>query len=447
MSEIKVNTITKRTGSTLTIGESGTTVALASGASQSGFKSVDWQAVVTADGSTNTTSEAGKGYFIDSSSATHTINLPSSPSVGDEVAVVALDGGSNNVTVGRNGSNIEGSAEDILMATNYSAVNLVYSDASNGWVKVNNEAPDTFMEATGGTQTTSGNFRVHTFNSSSNFVVSSLSAVSANNKVSYMVVAGGGGGGGDGPNGNSSDGGGGGGAGGFRESRADNDTYPVSPLNTPGGLTVTATTYPVTVGAGGAGMDSPGAVANGSDSTFSTITSAGGGMGGSRGETYPGKPQNAGRDGGSGGGAGGDGSDALGGSGNTPPVSPAQGQNGGAAGASGYSGSPAWASAGGGGATAVGANATPTTPAAGGAGGSTAISGSTTTYAGGGGGGGQCGARGNPGPGGGGQGGSPPAAAATAGSANTGGGGGGGDAAAGQAGGSGVVIIRYKVSG
>ena len=282
MSEIKVNTITKRTGSTLTIGESGTTVALASGASQSGFKSVDWQAVVTADGSTNTTSEAGKGYFIDSSSATHTINLPSSPSVGDEVAVVALDGGSNNVTVGRNGSNIEGSAEDILMATNYSAVNLVYSDASNGWVKVNNEAPDTFMEATGGTQTTSGNFRVHTFNSSSNFVVSSLSAVSANNKVSYMVVAGGGGGGGDGPIGNSSDGGGGGGAGGFRESRADNDTYPVSPLNTPGGLTVTATTYPVTVGAGGAGMDSPGAVANGADSTFSTITSAGGGGGGSR---------------------------------------------------------------------------------------------------------------------------------------------------------------------
>ena len=37
MSTIKVNTITKRSGSTLTLGESGTTVTLACGASQSGF--------------------------------------------------------------------------------------------------------------------------------------------------------------------------------------------------------------------------------------------------------------------------------------------------------------------------------------------------------------------------------------------------------------------------
>ena len=97
-----------------------------------GVGGVDWQAVVTADGSTNTTGEAGKGYFIDSGSATHTINLPSSPSVGDEMAVVALDGASNNVTIGRNGSNIDGAVEDITMATNYAAVNLIYSDASNG---------------------------------------------------------------------------------------------------------------------------------------------------------------------------------------------------------------------------------------------------------------------------------------------------------------------------
>jgi len=444
MSKIEVNTIETASGSTLTIGKSGDTVTLHASATQSGFKSVDWQSVVTADGSTNTTGESGKGYFIDSGSATHTINLPSSPSVGDEIAIVALDGSTNNVTVGRNGSNIEGSAEDMLMATNYAAVNLVYSDATNGWIKVNNEAPETFMAATGGTETTSGSFKVHTFNSSSNFVVSSLSATAANNIVSYLVVAGGGGGGGDGPGGNSSDGGGGGGAGGFRESKAPNDSYTASPLNTPGGLTVTTSTYPITVGAGSAGMDSPGAISNGSDSVFSTITSAGGGLGGSRNMTYPGFPANGGRSGGSGGGAGGDGSDAPGGAGNTPPVSPSQGNNGGAAGTSGYSGSPAYASGGGGGATAVGANATPTTAGAGGAGGTTSISGSATTYAGGGGGGGQCGARGNPGPGGGGQGGSPPAGAATAGSANTGGGGGGGDAGAGQSGGSGIVIIRYK---
>ena len=46
MSTIKVNTITKRTGSTLTLGESGTTVTLACGATQTGFGrsgSVNWQ--------------------------------------------------------------------------------------------------------------------------------------------------------------------------------------------------------------------------------------------------------------------------------------------------------------------------------------------------------------------------------------------------------------------
>ena len=49
---------------------------------------IDWQAVVTADGSTNTTAEAGKGYFIDTTNATHTITLPSSPSLGDTIVVV-----------------------------------------------------------------------------------------------------------------------------------------------------------------------------------------------------------------------------------------------------------------------------------------------------------------------------------------------------------------------
>ena len=45
MSTIKVNTVTKRTGSTLTLGESGATVALACGATQTGFGrsgSVNW---------------------------------------------------------------------------------------------------------------------------------------------------------------------------------------------------------------------------------------------------------------------------------------------------------------------------------------------------------------------------------------------------------------------
>ena len=60
-----------------------------------------------------------------------------------------------------------------------------------------------------------------------------------------MVVAGGGSSG--------KDGAGGGGGGGFREGLGQNDSYTGSPLRNPSGLPVSATTYPITVGAGGTG--------------------------------------------------------------------------------------------------------------------------------------------------------------------------------------------------
>ena len=75
---------------------------------------VQWQSVITADGSTNTTGVAGQGFFIDTSSAAHTINLPASPSIGDTIQVRDYAGsfGTNNVTLGRNGSLIVGGAAD-----------------------------------------------------------------------------------------------------------------------------------------------------------------------------------------------------------------------------------------------------------------------------------------------------------------------------------------------
>ena len=63
-----------------------------------------------------------------------TINLPASPSIGNEVTFI--DSGnnlaSNNLTVGRNGSNINGAASDLVVSTNASAFTLVY--ATRGWV-------------------------------------------------------------------------------------------------------------------------------------------------------------------------------------------------------------------------------------------------------------------------------------------------------------------------
>jgi hypothetical protein len=44
---------------------------------------INWQSVITADGSTGTTAVAGNGYFIDTTSATHTLTLPASATIGD----------------------------------------------------------------------------------------------------------------------------------------------------------------------------------------------------------------------------------------------------------------------------------------------------------------------------------------------------------------------------
>ena len=455
-STIKVNNIQNQCGAniinessnTITIGASGDTVSLASGASQSGFGrsgSVDWQTSIKTSGFT---AVSGEGYFCNTTSAAFTVTLPASPSVGDIVAIkdYANTFDTNTLTLGRNGSNIGGEAVDSSITTEGIAITVVYADATKGWLVVDSglqsEAPGPkFVTATGGTVTTvCTNFKVHTFTSPGTFCVSCAGNAAGSNTVSYMVVAGGAGGGGS-PTANDS--GGGGGAGGFREGKASSDCYTASPLNAPAGLPVTAQGYPITVGSGGSpGPGSPGARGgSGNNSVFSTITSAGGGGGGS----FPSAPQQGGGDGGSGGGGsggnpGGACNPASGGSGNTPSVTPAQGKDG-ARGSSPGNGDPAnyWGG-GGGGATVAGAVG----PASnGGTGATTNINGSPTAFSGGGG-GGQTPGRpvsggGTGGTGGGGR-------YNIAGTANTGGAGGGGSGpcGAGGAGGSGIVIIRYK---
>ena len=65
-----------------------------------------------------------------------TITLPASPAVGDEVTII--DSGnfaaSNNITIGRNSSNINGSAGDLVINTNSAAFTLVYANTARGWV-------------------------------------------------------------------------------------------------------------------------------------------------------------------------------------------------------------------------------------------------------------------------------------------------------------------------
>ena len=69
-----------------------------------------------------------------------TINLPASPSVGHEVHFI--DSGSNlasnNLTIGRNGSNILGASSDLVVSTNAAAFTLVYVNATRGWAYKDN---------------------------------------------------------------------------------------------------------------------------------------------------------------------------------------------------------------------------------------------------------------------------------------------------------------------
>jgi len=441
----------KLANSSITV--NGTSVSL--GASGS-IPAVSWQSVITADGSTATSAVAGNGYFIDTTSNAHTINLPGSPSAGDTIAIkdYAATFGTNNLTIGRNGNNIQGVANDSLITTNRASLTLVYVDATKGWlyaVESNVADLQVYTSATGGTVTTSGDYKIHTFTGDGCFVVS---AVGTPSTVDYLVVAGGGGGGGSA--------GGGGGAGGFRLGSC----VSCKPALASTALPVTTQTYPITVGAGGAGGPSspPRCGSSGNNSIFSTITSAGGGFGS--------QAVTAGGNGGSGGG-GGNSSPSPGGTGNTPPVSPPQGSNGGS-GSLGCSGSRP--GGGGGGAAAVGTDGPPdgSAPNSGGPGGAgspvTDIFGASPqpfypvpgpgegSFSGGGGGGV---ARGdtpfNPntasagGIGGGGAGGAGDECG-TAGVTNSGGGGGAGGGGLfagacqgnGAAGGKGIVIIRYK---
>src|SRR6056300_865175 len=260
----------------------GTTIAL--GASGDIVAGTDWQSVVVADGSTGTTASAGEGYFIDTTSAAHTITLPAdgSSTIGDTIIIRDYAGtfATNNVTL-TSTAKISGADGDGTLSTNDLVVTVVYVDSTKGWVTIENEAKavgalDLLISATGGTVTESGDFKIHSFTGDGCFTVSCIAPTSPG-IVDYIVVAGGGGGGSGRDNS-----GGGGGAGGFRESHSTpvSGCYTASPLATPTGITVSATTYPITVGGGGTGGVFPSTQStNGSNSVFSTITSTGGGAG------------------------------------------------------------------------------------------------------------------------------------------------------------------------
>jgi len=273
-----------------------------------------------------------------------------------------------------------------------------YNPSVTGWRGVTNSAADiAYVTATGGDSiTTDGDYKVHTFLSSANFIVSDAGSAEGSSTVEILLVAGGGSGGNSSVTSNSStERGGGGGAGGYRTFAA---------------FAVSATTYAMVIGAGASSNS------DGSNSTGFGYSSTGGGAGAYHAlGSYP--AVYIGRNGGSGGGGMWVGSNVQGGkgTGNLGSYTPVEGYDGGLA-AGGYYGG------GGGGSSAAGTDSV-TGTGGGGAGTVNTINGSSVTYAAGG-----------------------DVATAAAGTANRGNGGASNtpNTSGYINGGSGIIIVRYK---
>ena len=470
-SKIKVDNINKvsddsniinKCGTTVTLGASGDSIALASGATQTGFGrtgTVDWQ---TTPKTATFTAVDGEGYFCNTGGGAFEMDLPA----GSAGAIVSVQDYNNtfdtaNLTIDPNGSEkINGGAGAIILNTEGEGITLVYVDSTVGWRSIQDssfsDVGSDYMVATGGAITCCGNYKIHTFTSPGTFEVTVAAASASDNIVDYLVV-GGGGGSASTPQGGVGLGGGGGGGFRFYANTSNNPQSgnPASPINNAGAspnteVTVSASpgSYPIVVGAGGAKNPTPSPSVQGNQgdsSTFSTVVSAGGGGGG-----------NDGGGGGPGGSGGGNANNHPGGAGtgNTPVVAPPQGSDGGSGGAS----SPGWGGGGGGGAMAVGSAPGGSPGGNGGAGGGVTGFGASNgqcssckQYFSGGGGGGSRGTAGSGGLGGGTAGISGGGATAPAGTINTGGGSGGsagnaspGGEGTGNNGGSGIVVIRYR---
>jgi hypothetical protein len=107
-------------------------VAATLGSSVTIAAGTDWQAVKT----TTFTAVAGEGYFVNTNGGAFTMTLPATPTIGDEVSFVDYAGtfDTNNLTIGRNSENIQGSAADLTVSVERAANTLVYTDGTQGWL-------------------------------------------------------------------------------------------------------------------------------------------------------------------------------------------------------------------------------------------------------------------------------------------------------------------------
>ena len=96
-----------------------------------------WQAVITADPAN---AVAGNGYFCNTTGGAFTVTLPTAAVLGDFISFIDYAGtfDTENLTIARNGHNIQGTAADLIVATERAGFTLVYVDSTQGWLLQNN---------------------------------------------------------------------------------------------------------------------------------------------------------------------------------------------------------------------------------------------------------------------------------------------------------------------
>jgi hypothetical protein len=95
-----------------------------------------WQAVITADPAN---AVAGYGYFCNTTGGAFTVTLPTSPVLGDFISFIDYAGtfDTNNLTIARNGKNIQGAAADLTVNVERAGFTLVFVDNTQGWLLQN----------------------------------------------------------------------------------------------------------------------------------------------------------------------------------------------------------------------------------------------------------------------------------------------------------------------
>ena len=90
--------------------------------------------MTTVSVSSNITLEVNKRYLVDTSSA-RTLTLPASPTLGDTISIYDATGtaATNNITIARNSTNINGVADNAIIDVNQASSIFVYTGATVGW--------------------------------------------------------------------------------------------------------------------------------------------------------------------------------------------------------------------------------------------------------------------------------------------------------------------------